>query len=143
MQRSEINTVLERGLFKSRLASIFFSLVSRIDEFPREARTLLYGYDNDGKTRHVYLSEGWKEVVAVAYGEDNVIIETFRFPFETPDNCDFTSFGQIIPNKRLRPEVCDFDLCCLLAEHGYHLSFAAYTNRKNEGSLWGLTAPAA
>lgn len=143
MEKSEILTVLERATPKNRIASILYSLISRLDGNPRDGRTLLYGYDYDQATCHVYLTEGWEEVVFVRYDKNRTILNTFRFDFANPDKSSIVSSGNLIPFKRLYPEACDFDLCCLLAEYGYHLEFAAHANRACDTQFWGLTVPRA
>lgn len=142
MHRSEVSTVLERDTAKNRIASILHALLVRIEEFPREGRTLLYGYDCDRNTCHVYLPDGWDEIVSVRYDASGTILDTFRFIFADPEKSSIVSASNLIPNKRLYPEACDFDLCCLLAEYGYRLPFTAYTERASDGKFWGLTAPA-
>ncbi len=141
MHRSEVGTVLERGTAKNRIASILHSLLVRIEESPHEGRTLLYGYDCDRNTCHVYLTDGWDEIVSVRYDVSGTILETFRFVFAAPEKSSIVSASNLIPNKRLYPEACDFDLCCLLAEYGYHLPFTSYTERDCEAKFWGKTAP--
>ena len=141
MQRSEVNTALERGTAKSRIVSILNSLIMRIEESPREGRTLIYGYDCDRNTCHVYLTDGWDEIVSVRHDASGRLLDVFRHVFDQPEKSSISSASHIIPNKRLYPEACDFDLCCLLAEYGYHLPFTAYTERSSEGKFWGLTVP--
>ncbi|WP_315768520.1 MULTISPECIES: hypothetical protein [unclassified Bradyrhizobium] len=88
-------------------------------------RTLLYGYDSDANTWHVYQANG--ELHRVIYIGSNPSPESH-------DNGPEMIPAALIPNKRLYPEACDFDFCLKLASLGVYLPFTTY------GTLGDLSA---
>lgn len=76
-------------------------------------RTLLYGYDVDRNTWHVYVKD--KRVYLYAYNYDGAC---------TAGGDTFTSFQDLIPNKRLYPERCDYEFALwLIRDKGCHMTF--------------------
>lgn len=78
-------------------------------------RTLLYGYDLDRNTIHVYLQKG--------------VLHRLVYRNETMISCRTGVFhveDDLIPSKRLYPERCDFEFCKLLQARGLSLSFTRY-----------------
>lgn len=83
-------------------------------------RTLLYGYDCDRNTHHVYIEGG--RIYIYSYNSREVIKLT------SEDN--IKENYQYIPDKRLYPETCDFEFCKLLMEFGIHLPFTGWHDRE-------------
>lgn len=97
----------------------------------RTARTLLYGYDSDRNTWHVYLdAAGVLHKVVYLGGACALCLshEAGRLPDAT-----------LIPNKRLYPQHCDFEACLLLQRAGVSLPFTTWADPR-PGSPAGLTA---
>ncbi|MGJ4945150.1 hypothetical protein ACQR1W_31635 [Bradyrhizobium sp. HKCCYLS1011] len=81
------------------------------------ARTLLYGYNVDRLSWHVYQLDGWLHH-AIYMGDNG------RAEFH--DCGDKLLASSLSPNKRLYPEACDFAFCRKLKLLGVHLSFTTY-----------------
>jgi len=84
-------------------------------------RTLIYGYDTDRRTHHVYLKDG--QVHQVIYSPSGSNADKDIFHYAVGDEIDIKT---VIPNKRLYPEACDFDYCMALKELGVQMSFTAH-----------------
>ncbi|WP_316196677.1 hypothetical protein [Bradyrhizobium sp. SZCCHNS3053] len=80
-------------------------------------RTLLYGYDCQRYTWHIYQKGG--EIHRAIYLESNQT--AYEFDSET----HFVATA-LIPDKRLYPEACDFDFCVKLVSIGISLPFTHY-----------------
>jgi len=86
-------------------------------------RTLLYGWDVDGRTHHVYLRDG--EVHQVIYRPSHIL---------RPDDYQIIHYavgeeidvGRIVPDKRVAPEACDLDFCKALKDMRINMTFAPY-----------------
>lgn len=77
-------------------------------------RTLLYGYDTDRNTWHVYVKD--KRVYLHLYNTYKPEVSVVRDVFE--------SFQELVPNKRLYPERCDYEFCLwLIRDKGVHMTF--------------------
>lgn len=94
-------------------------------------RTLLFGYDTDRRTWHVYQQGGLLHHVIYSYGSSAF---------------DFTSVAErltavsLVPNKRLYPERCDFLFCARLRQLGVGLPFTTYPNSSFENrQFYGRT----
>lgn len=102
-----------------------------IDELTdKSERTLLYGYNYDKGTWHVYLKND----------EIHVFVYERHYNFNSSDDIEtmyhvegreinITKHG-IIPNKRLYPETCDFEFCKLLKKKGIDLPFTTFQERE-------------
>ena len=76
-------------------------------------RTLLYGYDCDRNTWHLYTYGG--QVFLYVYNPNEVSASFTN---------EFTSYEEMVPNKRLYPERCDYEFCrFLITEKNVHLPF--------------------
>lgn len=85
----------------------------------KEDRTLIYGYDCDRNTFHVYLKD--EQIHILKYNSREV------FPkLEAFSNDDY------VPNKRVYPEYSDFEFCKLLKEQDIHISFLSYSEPAKE-----------
>jgi len=85
-------------------------------------RTLLYGYDCERNTWHTYLKDSI--FYHVVYDSKGLILRRENYGFE------IKFLNNIIPNKRLYPECCDFEFCKLLKEKGVHLPFTTWSNKE-------------
>lgn len=91
-------------------------------------RTLLFGYDTDRRTHHVFLRDGY--VVKVVYmGDQDDLVEVTKF----------TSLADLVPNKRLYPEACDYDFCWFLRSHGVQLNFTKFNANRSVDQFYGRT----
>ena len=81
---------------------------------PGKDRTLLYGYDCDRRTWHVYQQHGWLH---------HVIYIGSNREFDFIDSAAKMNARGLVPNKRLYPEACDFAFCCELKRLDIHPSF--------------------
>lgn len=79
-------------------------------------RTLLWGYDLDRNSWHVYVQKG-KLHLYVYNGEG----ETVRYA----SGISLPVEG-LTPNKRLYPEACDFEFCKLVRAKGGYLCFTTF-----------------
>lgn len=88
----------------------------------RRERTLLYGYNLDRTTVHVYLKDG---VIHYYHYDHNDIQIAYC-------SCTRMHAQSLVPTKRLYPEVCDFEFCTVLASMGVHLPFTTYGTMTRE-----------
>lgn len=79
-------------------------------------RTLLYGYTCERETFHVYLKNN--EFHRVIY-HDITDMRELKIEYN----------GEFIPDKRLYPESCDYEFCCLLKERGIELPFTWFNEK--------------
>ena len=79
----------------------------------KSERTLLYGYDCDRKTHHVFIQDGRIQVC-------KYLLNDFD------DDCEFvdvTGDADYVPNKRVYPTRSDFEFCRLLCQRGVYIPF--------------------
>lgn len=93
-------------------------------------RTLLWGYDTDRNSHHVYQHED--NIHVVVFGLNDVLISHVYGPGLQPD--------EVVPNKRLYPEMCDYDFCLQLSEQGVYLPFTNFSHERNLEDVEGLYA---
>jgi hypothetical protein len=101
---------------------------------PGKDRTLLYGYDTDRRTWHVYQQHGWLHRV--------IYIGSNR-EFEFQANAEKMNARDLVPNKRLYPEACDFAFCRelkLLDIHPTFTTFAQLAPRDPGATFFGRIA---
>jgi hypothetical protein len=85
--------------------------------------TLLYGYDTDRRTWHVYQKGGWLyRVIYIGTNPDLV----------SADTAERMDARALIPNKRLYPEACDFVFCFELAKREIALPFTTYGTMRTD-----------
>lgn len=89
----------------------------------KQPRTLLFGFDSDRATVHVYLCRFEKRIVTAIYGGYENI---------SPQERTIQSNKDYIPTKRLYPDKCDFEFCKLLTERGVPMTFTNYQDSKDE-----------
>lgn len=76
-------------------------------------RTLIYGYDCERNTFHVYIKD--KNIFTIKYNSNGIIERVLP-----------TSNADYVPNKRVYPEYCDFEFCRLLQENDVYIPFSIY-----------------
>lgn len=95
----------------------------------RGDRTLLYGYDCDRNTYHVYLKDDLVHLAVYKYGDATVSAIT-----------EFEQLRDLVPNKRLYPESCDYEFCKFLKEAGVYLSFTTHNSKRTPAQFYGRLA---
>lgn len=84
----------------------------------QKPRTLIYGYNIERETFHVFLDErGYIRIYY--YDHNNKILSNYN-------EIDEYSNFHYVPNKRVYPESCDFEFCTLLCQHGVDIPFTAF-----------------
>lgn len=81
----------------------------------KKDRTLLYGYDCDRNTFHVYLKN--EKIHILRYNSSGIFTKLEAF-----SNYDY------VPNKRVYPEYSDFEFCKLLLEQEVEIPFLQFRN---------------
>ena len=107
------NTMTPDQLHRIRLAPGIDRMIGPV---PGADRTLLYGYDIDRRTWHVYQKDG----------------EIRRLIYTSIPKDDILSWGEtldattLVPNKRLYPEACDFIFCLELRRLEIPMTFTTF-----------------
>ena len=89
-------------------------------------RTLLYGYNCDRSTWHVYMLKG--TIYLHHYTPDSQLRK---------ESCAAWEASELIPDKRLYPEACDAEMCKLLAGFGVHLPFTTFNEARPKSQFYG------
>ena len=120
MTQEEYNELSNHWATKSRIN------VSMLTN--KNSRTLIYGYDLDRNTFHLYLEDCKFHLV---YYNGNEYIQGSIFTgFEIdPVIC--------IPGKRTYPEVCDFEFCKLLKSFDISLNFTTFDDKREIKQYYG------
>lgn len=107
------------------------SYISVHDLVNKTPRTLVYGYDLDRNTHHVYLMDG--EIHSDIYSFDGNLLNSTVGIEINPYKCS--------PNKRAYPARCDFEFCKLLKEHGVQVSYTTFDERQMDtvNGYYGIT----
>lgn len=82
----------------------------------RTPRTLVYGYELDRKTRHIYLSQQG-DLVDVIYDHNKLLIQ---------EKSGELVMAACVPSKRAYPSKCDYEFCAYLAAHGVDLVYTTF-----------------
>lgn len=112
-----------------RPAAMGADLKSQVD------RTLIYGYNIQRQTFHVYLKAG--VIHKVTYLETSQSATLLEHKIES----EISSDESYAPDKRAYPERCDFEFCSLLTSHGAQISFTNFEGDRARagGAYFGLT----
>ena len=88
-------------------------------------RTLLWGYTLDRLSFHVYILDGvlYRYVYDI-YGKGHSIHGDIPV-------------AELVPNKRLYPEACDYEFCSLLKRYGVNLPFTNFNDDRREEQYYG------
>lgn len=84
------------------------------------SRTLLWGFDFDRNSIHVYIEHGI--LCFVKYNYNDIILSKITgtsLPIE-----------KIIPPKRCYPDACDYEFCKLLKMSGYDIVFTTFDKNR-------------
>jgi hypothetical protein len=99
----------------------------------RNSKTLLYGYDCDRNTWHVF--QNHHGLVFLHVYKNNLS------SYETRQAIDVSGDGvadlqELVPNKRLYPEYCDFQFCAYMKEKGVHLPFTVWSEPRRSNDAF-------
>ena len=94
-------------LFKSNVDTSVYIKVSDLKN--KEDRTLIFGYDVDRNSFHVYFLNG----------KFNIIIYSLHKLIYYSCSLEKVDSEKCIPNKRIYPESCDYEFVNLLIEKGF------------------------
>lgn len=97
--------------------------------WPGPSRTLLWGYDTDRNSWHVYNTDAGLIHRLIYRGDRAAKHETM-----------FSSLGELVPDKRLYPEACDYDFCRHLVNQGIHLPFTGFDHSRPVSTFYGAKA---
>jgi hypothetical protein len=87
-------------------------------------RTLLYGYDCERRTHHVYLQHGMVYQTIYENGLQGAVVHDRTNWSSSP--ITLLEVKTLIPNKRLYPERCDFEFCRWLISYGLEPIFTVF-----------------
>lgn len=90
----------------------------------RDPKTLLYGYDCERNTHHVFQDHSGF-IYLYVYRPNGNKDETVVRKLDLMED-GVKALQDIIPDKRLYPQYCDYDFCVYLKERGVHLPFTTY-----------------
>lgn len=96
----------------------------------RTDRTLLLGYTCNRADWHVYIQDGGIRLYTHGGLQDST--RYVRKEEYDPQ--------ELVPDKRLYPETCDFEFCKLLLEMGVSLPFTTYNEHREPGRYYGEIA---
>lgn len=99
-------------------------LITSIDLSNQDDRTLLYGFDVDRNTWHIYLKNS--QIFALYYTQEGELSE-----LTITENSDY------VPNKRLYPERCDYEFCKLLKRYKVNLPFTTWNDQVEIKAYYG------
>lgn len=105
-------------------------LIQSSDLINNTPRTLVYGYDKDRNTYHLYL----KHDLFYSLWYDSALIEIRCEIGVTEIDARHCS-----PNKRVYPEACDFEFAKLLIQKGVYLTYTFFNEKRLKAVYYGLT----
>jgi len=89
-------------------------------------RTLIYGYDIDRYTYHLYLKDcAFHKVI---YKLDDMVSHV---------ESDSLPIVECIPDKRVYPECCDYEFSVLLLKNGIEIPYTNYNDKREQSKLYG------
>jgi hypothetical protein len=115
---------------------IEYDILKNTDALPHEVikgsdlqnqkdRSLIYGYDCERNTFHVYLKDG--KIHFVLYGYS---LEPELLNYQSEDSIEDNK--EYVPNKRIYPFCSDAEFCMMLKKRGVYLSFTTYLEREEQ-----------
>lgn len=99
----------------------------------KSPRTLLWGHTTDKRSWHVYIDNGL--IRLYIYGGWGANEETGMLTSST----DWRPHD-LVPDKRLYPEACDFEFCRLLTQCGVSLPFGVFNPKRPPQQYHGSIA---
>lgn len=109
------------------LTNIKKNLVTVADLNNKEARTLLYGYDCNRDTWHVYLDED-KIIHIIVYEYVSEAVSKLVMHKNTRIH-DIFENEKYVPDKRLYPEACDAEFSRALISAGVVMPWTTFNDR--------------
>jgi hypothetical protein len=106
-----------------------FKIIRGSDLVNKKDRTLIYGYDTDRNTFHVYLKDEIIYVVKYTFSKEVILY--------VDEGVMFSNNGYV-PNKRIYPACCDAEFCMRLKKEGVYLPFTTFEDRPEE-DFYGYT----
>ncbi len=103
----------------------------RIGTTGYDTATLLYGYDSERRTYHVFQHDNEIHLVIYTPGTDGPTIHEHKHDVTLP-------VDEIMPNKRVYPALSDFNFCRALMNKGYSVPFTTYDPERTLDSRGGL-----
>lgn len=99
-------------------------------------RTLLYGYDIDRDTWHIYLKDGriHRHIYSHIGDEENKLRTLVHEQQES------WIVSNLIPNKRAYPERTDYEFARIVTERGGDISFTTYDEDVEPKQYYGALA---
>lgn len=89
------------------------------------SKTLLYGYDCDRNTHHVY-QDFHGLIYLYVYKDGPVIGQPTEIKKIDVSEVGVPTLQDLIPNKRLYPQYCDYEFCAYLKGRGVELPFTTW-----------------
>jgi hypothetical protein len=89
-------------------------------------RTLLYGYDVDRNSFHIYADDVGDIILHVYNYNTTLRVQNLTKEGFSTEHLIQGVPNAIVPNKRLYPQYCDFEFCRYLKQIGAELTFTAY-----------------
>jgi len=125
-------------------------VVSLDDLADKNPRTLLYGYDVDRSTFHVYIDPVDGDIHVLKYVTTGPIAAEQVLVLKHTNGISggVSSNDDFVPSKRLYPESCDMEFCQLLRRQGVSLPFTTFSDSgparlERHGGFAGYVATAA
>ncbi len=118
------------------VADVPFSLRVGMFSMDEADRTLLFGYDHERVTWHLYIRN--HDIFLHRYSPLQDTIDLINV--STTTRMRSVLQAAIIPNKRLYPEACDFEFCQWVKLQGLTLTFTTYgslARSRNENGYYG------
>lgn len=117
-------------------STIFLSANDYAPDTNHEPKTLLYGYNCDRRTWHVFQDHNGHIFLYVYDQGNNGKAIRDLLKHEVTEK-GIQSLEEIIPNKRLYPQHCDYEFCSYLKEKGVSLPFTNWSEaRVREDSIF-------
>lgn len=103
----------------------------RIGPMGDETRTLLFGYDVERRTYHVFQYDRELHLVIYTPGKDGPTIHDHKHDLSL-------AIEDIMPNKRVYPALSDFGFCQALMNKGISIPFTTYDAERTLESRDGI-----
>lgn len=96
----------------------------------QDAFTLLYGYDVDRNTWHVYVKDGkiHRHIYRDQWDEATLSYRTRTLAGSSGQE-EWKDASLLVPSKRLYPERCHYLFCALLKAKGIYLTFTTFNEQ--------------
>lgn len=139
---------MNRSQYDSVLAAFPVGPSLSLQELSNQSdRTLLWGYNIDRESHHVFLKGGLFHVFVYS-GVGRVtnarklqwedVRQTIDVKRLTVKNVLDLERDGVVPNKRLYPEACDYEMCLLLRLKGVNLPFTTFNDKREPETFYGL-----